>query len=254
MLDVVYLYHHKPATWDELKYSIRSLEKNLKQEFRVILVCEQLPDWIQNVAWIPCKHDGGSRYRDVTRKVELVANTPGIAEHILFMYDDVYLINHLEEIHRLNAHGYYVPLAKNINPVNARWYELLKRTTDWLQGHGYPTHNMETHLPRYLSKRALKMMFSEVPVALKNFQRWTAFGNWFINQVGLDTVPALASTIKAGFYGYQSGNSDSAGTAAEIRKACQGKLVLNHNDQGLTSALKQYLKEQFPKPSKYERR
>ena len=54
MIDVFYPYFETESTWHELRYSLRSIEKHFKFDFRVVIVGD-LPCWIDpsSVLYIP---------------------------------------------------------------------------------------------------------------------------------------------------------------------------------------------------------
>jgi hypothetical protein len=54
MVDVYYPYVESEAKWQELKYSLRSIEKHFPFDFKVWLVGD-LPEWITGVNYIPHK-------------------------------------------------------------------------------------------------------------------------------------------------------------------------------------------------------
>lgn len=250
MIDVVYLYKAGPAAWQELRYSLRSLETNLKLPHRVVLVSDELPTWIKNVALLPVAFNGGSRYADVTRKIEHIASCELISDRLLFMYDDIYLLSPVTDPFLFEINRYQVQLSKQVDPLVQNWYKMLVRTLDWLKAKGYPQYNFETHMPRYVNRKTLKLLLREIPVLARNMQRWTAFGNCI--QKKSHSAPGDVMQVKAGFYGYSGSYSSASNTRADIEAACQGKMVLNHNDKGLTPELIKYLEHRFPNPSKYE--
>src|SRR6478735_3971728 len=74
---------------EELRYSLRSIEKYLKPPFEVVIIGDHVPDWLNNAAqiWIP-DVKGQNQY-SVRRKVMAALS---YEKEIFFMNDDFYLL------------------------------------------------------------------------------------------------------------------------------------------------------------------
>lgn len=92
MRDVV--YYVREGDNEELRYSLRSLS-NLPHD-NVWIVGDK-PDWVTNVGFIP-----GNRFTErwwnAFDNVRLVVNHPNVAEDIVMMNDDFFIMNHVDEI------------------------------------------------------------------------------------------------------------------------------------------------------------
>ena len=93
MIGVYYPYLASASRWEELRYSLRSLDKYLKEDFEVWIVGD-LPEWIRNVKHIPHQKtemtNAGVTY-DAVSKLKLYIDNHESPDQFLRMYDDVYL-------------------------------------------------------------------------------------------------------------------------------------------------------------------
>lgn len=92
MTDVV--YYVKEGDNEELRYSLRSLS-NLPHD--TVWIVGDKPDWVRNVFFIP-----GNRFTErwwnAFDNVRLAANHPDIAEDIVMMNDDFFIMNRIDEV------------------------------------------------------------------------------------------------------------------------------------------------------------
>lgn len=257
-IPIIYIYKESPAAWQELKYSLRSL-RNLKFKHKVYIVSDTLPDWIKNITWIQSEPNNSSRYLDVSNKIFQIANQFPTGVNVIFMYDDQYFIKPLYAPEKLDITKYYLTLGPRPMPTTNNWHKLLTRSLEHLIKAFHPSYNYETHLPRYVNLDDVFNAYKEFPILKYNLQRWTiianhALFNRFDSLELLNFKPELLNvkSIKAGFYGYSSEFSFSSASDKEILSAVENKWILNHNDDGLTDALKNYLIKNFPEKSEYE--
>ena len=96
MIDVYYPYFEREAIWEELRYSLRSIQNNLKTNFRVVIVGD-LPRWINpvSVLHIPNNRIDGipeNTLYDAIAKQLIFCNHPDTSLQFIRMYDDIYLL------------------------------------------------------------------------------------------------------------------------------------------------------------------
>jgi len=95
IIDIIYPNVERFVQWEEMKYSLRSLEKNLIEvKFRVWIVGE-LPEWVNTdeVNFIPVEYSGETPRIDILHKHLAVINHQDIGEEYFWMNDDIYLVN-----------------------------------------------------------------------------------------------------------------------------------------------------------------
>lgn len=96
MIDVYYPYYQREAKWEELRFSLRSLEKHLKEDFRVWIVGD-IPPWIntdhvQHLEHFRCEGMKENTTYDAISKLLLFIKHPDTGLNFIRMYDDIYLI------------------------------------------------------------------------------------------------------------------------------------------------------------------
>lgn len=257
MKDIVYLFKEEPAAWQELRYSLRSL-CNLSFPVRVNIVSESIPHWLKNVRHIPWSFEG-SRYEDVSRKIELAFRTYDLSKEVIFMYDDQYFISEVDQIDLsvlyatadyTNTKNYFHPDATSAG----RWRDLFTLTIDYLKDQGFDkVYGFETHLPRMVNKMETLWYLKKHPVIKDHLQRWTVIGNERAKSGTPVEFLDPRKGIKAGFYGVDNSRSFGSASLEQVLEACRGKKILNHDDEGLTPHLKRYLELKFPNKSIYEK-
>src|SRR5660397_96648 len=93
MIGVYYPYLESAGAWEELRYSLRSLELFFREEYEVWIVGD-LPAWIQNVRHIPHQKkaivNAGCTY-DAVSKLKAYIDCEDSPNEFVRMYDDVYL-------------------------------------------------------------------------------------------------------------------------------------------------------------------
>jgi hypothetical protein len=141
----------------------------------------------------------------------------------------------------------------NVQTVRGRgkWKDMLWRTYDTLKQFGYAGYNFETHVPQPLTRQLVFEAF----LAFREFitedryvgmQSGTAIYNYALLHHGIPFVWIHAEQSKAGFYG-------GCPAEAAIASACRRKLFLSFDNEGFGPPMREYLKNQFPEPCKYER-
>lgn len=269
MIDIVYPYLHKKAKWEELRYSLRSLETNFAGKYRLVIIGDQLPDWMKTNDVLLIRHTR-DEYADFTntfdanRKMLEIINHPAISDSFICMYDDIYLLKPVTElgIRYWNSEYYYDVYQErkgNYFPketTSSSNYQItLNRTVNALFDAGInPVYNFETHLPRYVVKNLMKSVFEEFDPVESRLQRFTLYGNYLV-RIGYNSPPNrelnVRDGLKAGFYGADT-NKSVASNLNSIQIACLPAMALNHDNQGLNEALKSHIAALFPTPSKYE--
>lgn len=77
---------YRQEDYTELKYSLRSVEKWAGE---VIIVGEEIPEWIKNITWIQIKDIPGRKQLSIRKKI---ISALEYKPEFLFLSDDVYLL------------------------------------------------------------------------------------------------------------------------------------------------------------------
>lgn len=140
---------------EELKYSLRSVEKFCKGVDRVFItgVC---PNFInkKNVIFTPCD-DPYCRNMNHFYKVYNTFITTDISDNCLLMYDDIFFTETVD----INKYPWFCCGELPKNPKNA--YEKgLTASYEWLAVRGMPTLNFATHTPCVYNRLLFTGLFS----------------------------------------------------------------------------------------------
>ncbi len=155
-IDVVYVLG-KGSIWNdnELRCSLRSIEKYLKNYARVWIVGE-CPEWVQNVTHVPCEDVGVWSDRNIMEKILRACSEPEISEEFLFFNDDHFLLAEFDaftfpfftdgDLQRK------IDRRKN-NGRSDHYRYTLENTQNALKKKNLPTKNFDVHTPiRYRKK------------------------------------------------------------------------------------------------------
>ena len=274
MIGVYYPYLAGANAWEELRYSLRSLEKFFSVERRdgfqtrlydfEVWIVGDLPDWIQNVKHIPHKREdrvySASTY-DAVMKLGSYLDHPDTPERFIRMYVDIYFVgerclNDLEKTRYLFTYDEY----KNhkIKSGSGVWREQVNKTLDALKELGFAGYMTETHCPEVFEKWKMLEIFDMFAPAENRLLTSSLYYNVF----PFFRMLKDRKTERALFYGEETdfamgrmgdGAHGRRGDVAQNIAPPQGKYFLNHNDAGLDDGLKKYIMGMFPEKSRFEK-
>jgi hypothetical protein len=250
MIDVYYPYFEAESTWQELRYSLRSIEQNFKFDYRVVIVGD-LPKWVNpdSVLHIPHQRIEGitqNTLYDAITKLLIFCNHPDTSLHFLRMYDDIYILKEVD----LPTVGQFKAMYP-FSQVPARdgtWWDQLYRTIDTLRAKGYEGYNTETHLPELFNKENMSWIISAYS-ALEN--RLLTSTLYFTTFFPFSKPLLFSKEFAIQFYNNIDGPFYTS-SEGDLTAKCQGKTYLNHNDAGLNENLKKTIHSLFPVKSRFE--
>lgn len=148
-MDIVYILG-TGSLWynNELRFSLRSVEKHLKGEKRVFIVGYK-PDWIQNVIHIPAedkfRHE---KEKNIFHKISVACQDERISDDFIFFNDDHFLLKDLTEIPYYHREG-----LEEFVKGRATTYKIsANNTLNVLKAKGKPTLNYDVHAPIVYNK------------------------------------------------------------------------------------------------------
>jgi hypothetical protein len=256
---------------NELRYLLRSLEKNFAEEFRIVVYGETgyNVDWLTGVEYkkfdryYPArllKRNHGNRsyenYFAVLDKVHQFVFSPDCPDKFVYIYDDILLIKKIDINGILN-----IPECKyTFKLANHQIHNKHGRTVNQAFNMCKPRYRFEHHLPLVYERDKLKEMFT-----IYRFQDLIepyALATLYFNLYGCDDLMGSLKEkldYKAGFEGdfAQAVGCYSSSSKESINKAVDGKTWINYNDTGLfwgppSFPLQIWIKNKFPNQSKYE--
>lgn len=202
----------------ELKYSLRSIEKYLPAPFEVVIVGDNMPEWINNVTQIELPDIKGQNQYSVRRKI--IAALHYASSEIFFFNDDIYLL----EKAGANFPYYSSGVLEKIGESGAK--PLLKQ----LQSHGKPAKYFG-HYPA-----VYKRDFTEV---INNFSIECITKSAYCNFTQVESIEVSDCKIL------------TAKKEGVIREFIKDRPCFSTGVYSIQSALP-VLEELFPEPSKYE--
>lgn len=215
---------------EELRYALRSFEKNLRH--RQIVIVGYKPSWLRNVLYIPVPQTG-TKYRNSTRNLEAACEHPAVSEDFLLCNDDFFVLKRTDRMPVFHwgpvkdAERYYASRA------SGAYLQGLRATKKRLAELGYNDPlSYELHLPMPMNKQK----FLEV----------------------LDLGRKIPALHKRTLYGNVAGLGGEEVTDPKItttgnrfpRKA----RFLSTMDSSWHGPVGQYIKGLFPESSRYEGR
>ncbi len=250
MIDIFYPYFEQAATWQELRYSLRSIEKNFLFDFQVWIVGD-LPPWIRpgSVRFIEHNRIEGipeNTTYDAITKLLLFCNHADTCLHFIRMYDDIYVLEPVDFPYVCQYKAMY-PFEKI--PVRfGIWWEQLKRSVEAVRQRGFPGWNTETHLPEFFNKEKIRWVVDVYQALEKRLLTSTLYFNTFYHHV----TPQLFSKNFAVQCYDNIDNEFYTSPSGDLNVKFSGKKYLNHNNGGLNQNLKSFLENKFPDKSKFE--
>lgn len=242
-MDVVYVLG-TGSGWEnnEIRFSLRSIEKNLRNFGKVFIVGE-LPDFLTGVIHIPAKDIfSPSRNADgnIITKVLAACADDRLSDDFLFINDDHLVIKPIDvaDVPPLH-HGDMTTFPESYWKLNF-WRGRLKRTMEVLKKENLSTLHFDCHTPIIFNKR-------EFPEIIKMFDYQNDIGYTMKSLYGnvmYPDGPFLTSQKRTIFHHY---------TLDQIERRLTGPTFMSFNDHGLNRSLKWWLIDNFPERSSYEK-
>ena len=237
-IDVVFVLGNG-SKWNdnELRFALRSIEKNLKG-YRKVWIIGRKPSWIKNVGFIEVDDtlvnnaDG-----NIINKVLAACKAKSLTDDFVFFNDD-YIVNkpvHVSEI--LNWHIGDIAWFDDEFFNQSIWRTRLKRTMKVLQKYGLPTMNYDAHVPMIINKK-------KFPEIISKFRYQDDLGFTMKSLYGNSLEPGVRLNEAAIFRRY---------TYEQIESRLSEALFYAYNDFGLGIYMKIFLFNHFPGPSQYEK-
>lgn len=240
--DVVYVLGNGSG-WknNEIRFSLRSIQKNLKG-YRNVFIVGELPPFLKNVIHVPAKdifEPGINADGNIITKVLAACNHPDLSDDFLFINDDHLVIEpiNVEDMPPLHK-GDMTTFPEKYWKLNF-WRKRLKRTMEVLLDRGLSTLHFDCHTPILFNKHRF-------PEIVKQFDYQNDIGytmKSLYGNVEYPDGPFLTDQKKTVFKKYSLEN---------LRSRLSGPTFMSFNDEGLFKPLKWWLIENFPSKSRYE--
>jgi ribosomal protein S25 len=239
---VVYPFVIGPAQGNELQLSLRALEKHLSEENYNVVIIGDKPNFelSDKVIFIEQKHIENASV-DFYHKRQTLLEHEAVADTILMMYDDIYLINNvsLDDFKEPIAVGLLKTKEQSLN----RWGNHKNLTREALVKEGKDKWNFSSHSPKVYSKVLIRELHENVPM-----EDMYIFEDYYFNvNTPADFLPRITKgrDIKIGVYR----PNPNWKLVDELSKTA---LFLNNSPSGWTTTLSDYLNARYNEKSTFE--
>jgi hypothetical protein len=256
-MDIVYLFRHSRWGDDEIRFSLRSVARNMPY-IRKVWIFGDCPRFISNdrhliecvpweaVAWVIRAR---CPVRNFLLQTALVAMHPEVDFEFLLFTDDYVLLHHTPEA-LVRQTRYVEDMANVKSRGTGSFKEQLWRTYELLKRLGYGSINYESHMPQYFTKKQVFEAYRDFSDYVTEDRHYgmtgpTAMLNHAYKQKRFPLIHRGEEGLYAGFHG-------KAPTYDKIVEGCKGKLFLNFDDEGFGIDMFRFLRERFPHPCCFE--
>lgn len=236
MIDVIYLLG-KGSQWqdNEIRYSLRSLEKYLK-DYRKVFIIGHKPDFLnENAIHVPFQDVYTNKARNIMAKVHWMAGDQRMTHEFMMLNDDYFF---LKDLSALNYPYYYkcdLTLSSKIN--HNEYSKHCEATLTTLTQAGLKTKNFDVHRPIIFHKFKLKQMCSKFNWHIKyGYILKSMYCNYWNIEGILEEDVKISRQIPVNI----------------IQKLNENREVFSVGDQALNQSMKAYLMNAFPTKSKFE--
>jgi hypothetical protein len=232
-MDIVYPLGRQ-SLWQnqEIKFSLRSLEKHLKIKTDKVFIFGKKPDFFnEKVIEVPIEDSLGHKYFNVARKIGAILTNKEISDNFLYMNDDFFLLKDYEEIPY-----YYSKNLKwwidNYPKYKGKYWKQIKEVYKYFPDGKF----FEIHFPIIFNKQKAyriyqKYNLSKVAVMLRSY-----YCNEYINEIEIKRY-----------------NDNKVYNHDEFVNKRGGSFISLTNVVATMPDVKNFLKSRFSKRSKYEK-
>ena len=227
-MDVVYIC--REGNNEELRYSIRSVVKNLKHDN--IWVVGGIPGWYTgNHVRI---RQSNTKYKNAVTNLTSICNNPEISDTFILMNDDFYIMNRVDDVPYMHGGLIEDKVVDHLFTQHDSYLRMLMQTDKTIiKKTGSPGVNYELHVPMIMNKKKLSSV-------LKLNGLWRSlYGNIY----GVGGI----KTQDVKVYGAQRNNRVSYDYRTSLGD------YLSSNDDSFDILINDVLADVFPDKSQYEK-
>lgn len=242
-MDIVFplAYYQSCDYNNEIRYCLRSLEKNLKFGFDVVIIGDKLPEFLVNVRfiqvdrWYPTDRTTLITYQnffDTLNKLELVSMSD-VSDKFIYCYDDMILTKPISLDFFDKAISY---CRMEEFKEKGRWAQTFYKMAGMFRGRTgiKKIENYETHVPVMFDKETLRAMFKEY-----NFRK---------QKIPYSPISMYFNRLRA----YPDIRLSEGNDIICYNEVDETKIWINYSDRGYQK-IKLWIGQKFPKKSKYEK-
>lgn len=233
-MDIVYILG-SGSTWEnnEIRFSLRSVEKNVKDLGNVFVVGEK-PEWLQNVVHIPCTDSFGIKWRNAYKKIGLVCENPALASEFLLMNDDFFILKPI--VGSEYPYYYSCVLTQAGSIAKARFITTPEQVASHVSFRGKSVRNFSVHRPiRYNKEKFLAM--PKLDLTMTGFSVRSFYANYY-------NVPGINC---------KDTNISPNMIISQIEKMTAERTDISiFSDTARRPVFQNWIRQQFPTPSRFE--
>lgn len=250
-IDIIIPYVKGPDNGLELKYALRSIEKNFQHDNYRVIVAGEKPDWLNPDLFFPSEKIFQEKFRsflDTLLKLYSVITEVSGSPEIIWTYDDIYFTKpvKLTDIRRLKAvAGFGTHPTHLVNcGAGGNWIKTLEYTMETVREAGGSNFNYETHLPRLFNRARILKLFREYSL----FEKPMMISSLYFNLYNKDQQPITLINDNPGIRFLLRSVFDYE----NLKKRMSNHLFTNNAPLSWTPVLKRVLLEMFPQKSRFE--
>jgi hypothetical protein len=222
-MDIVYILGIG-SSWEnnEIRFSLRSIEKNISDLGNVFVIGER-PPWLKNVFHIPAIDPYKTKWKNGAHKISIACREEKISEDFLLMNDDFFIV---QKIKASDYPFYYDGMLSKV----------VKSTAHYIKNKKSSLHKFAIHRPFPINKKKF-LALPPMPYHEEGFSVRDFYGNYY-GEKGTPSRDPLLSPLKA--------------------KKDYDAIAEKYSDFSIFTAtarsplFQKWIKEQFPEPSRYE--
>ena len=250
-VDIIIPYIMGPDNGLELRFALRSIQKNFEYKNYRIIVVGAKPDWLTVVEHLPfdrVAHQKNRNFTDQLLKLYSALTTLNVSAEFVWTYDDIYFTAPvtLEDIAQLKAVAGFDRYPRHLDSSRAGPNRKIPVPLPVEPGldEGRSNYNYETHLPRVFGKKKVMELIDRYNLLGHPMMISSLYYNLlFRDQEPLclfDSNPGIRLMIRK-LMDYPS-----------LRKVIPRYRFTNNAPGSWTPVLQKVLQEMFPEKSKYE--
>lgn len=253
-LAFVWPFWQRPAKYDELRWSVRSVYQNFRQpncEFETIIVGDQPILRRHSASWysgkvilVPRTVAGSGRVgvKDACSKWMTALAEESLPDTLVWMMDDVYLIKPvtLDDLATPRSFGLWNQQRVQQPPRGSWWQRAKAETMQALAAEGLPTFDFATHLPHVVDRRRCLEILQRFDAANRMLLWEIIYQNSVIAESPQPATPFLRII------------SDAKKCVPSTRAACANASVMVSAGNSWNEPHRAFLYETFPHRSPVE--
>lgn len=237
-MDVVYLHSAgSPGGCNEIRYSLRSLQKHLSGIDNVCIVGDD-PGIFKNIIHIdyPNKHKY-NRARNIYEKILRACQEDSLSDHFFYCSDDIYLLRDYEA--RCFPYYYCSTLPEMLKTISKENYykQHVENTYNALIGRGLPTVYFNGHTPIVYHKELFKKVMAEY--------------DWEIKK-GYIAKSIYANTLRIPGEFMPDVKFHTPKTKTAIYRMLKGASIFSTSDDSINAEMNEVREELWPVASRWE--